>query len=235
MDVGRAFTFITEDEEWITKVGIGALLSLLSFLILPAFLLGGYLVAVTRNVKDGLPRPLPQWAGWEKLFMDGLYVAIAQLIYTLPFWLLMCIAGVASVGFGSAGDQDLAAAGITGVILVTVCLALLFLIALFFISPAIVIQYVRTDEFGATLRFGEVLGIARDNMGKIVIAALAALVASLLLSTVIGALNVIPCLGQIVGVVVGIVAGPWLSMSIGHLYGQIAADVDMGKPPKPAF
>ncbi|MDX1688550.1 MAG: DUF4013 domain-containing protein [Candidatus Promineifilaceae bacterium] len=235
MDIGRAFTFITEDDEWITKVGIGAILSLLSFLILPVFLLGGYLVGVTRNVKDGLPQPLPRWTNWEKLFMDGLYVAIAQLIYTLPFWLLVCIAGVVSVGIGGVGDQDVAAAGISAVVLVTVCLALLFLIALFFISPAIVIQYVRTDEFGATLRFGEVLGIARDHMGKILMAALAALVASLVLSAVVGALNVIPCLGQIVGLVIGIVAGPWLSMSIGHLYGQIAANVDMTKPPKPAF
>jgi len=234
MDVARAFTFVTEDDEWITKIGIGVILSLLSFLILPAFLLGGYLVGVTRNVKDGVPRPLPQWTRWEKLFMDGLYVAIAQLIYTLPFWLLVCIAGVASVGIGGLGDQDVAAAGITTIVLVTICLAVLFFIALFFISPAIVIQYVRTDEFGATLRFGEVLGIARDHMGKIVIAAVAAFVASFVLSIVLGALNVVPCLGSIVSFIIGIVAAPWLSVAMGHLYGQIAADVDMGKPPKPA-
>lgn len=235
MDIGRAFTFITEDDEWITKIGIGAVISLLSFLIVPAFLLGGYLVAVTRNVKDGLPQPLPRWTKWEKLFMDGLYVAIAQLIYTLPFWLLVCIATVATVGFGGLGDENVAAAGITAIWLVVACLILLFIIALFFISPAIVIQYVRTDEFGATLRFGEVLGIARDNMGKIFMAALAAFAASLVLSVVAGALNVIPCLGQIAAVVIGIVAGPYMSMAMGHLYGQIAAGTDMAKPPKAAF
>ena len=235
MDIGRAFTFITEDDEWMTKIGIGAIISLLSFLILPAFLLGGYLVGVTRNVKDGLSQPLPRWERWEKLFMDGLYVAIAQLIYTLPFWLLMCIAGVAAAGVGGVGDQDVAAAGITTIALVTICLALLFALALFFISPAIVIQYVRTDEFGATLRFGDVLGIARDNMGKILMAALAAFAASLVLSVVVGALNVIPCLGNIAALIIGIVAGPWMSMAIGHMYGQIAADVDMTKPPEPAF
>ena len=235
MDIGRAFTFVTEDDEWVVKIGIGVVLSVFSFLILPAFLLGGYLVGVSRNVKDGLPQPLPQWERWEKLFMDGLYVGIAQLIYTLPFWLLMCIAGVAAVGVGGVGDEGVAAAGISAIALVTICLALLFFIALFFLSPAIVIQYVRTEEFGATLRFGEVLGIARDHMAKIVMAALAALVASLVLSAVVGVLNFIPCLGNIAAFIISIVAAPWLSVAMGHLYGQIAADVDMGKSPEPVF
>jgi len=100
MDIGKAFSFVAEDEEWLTKIGIGALISLLSFLILPVFLLVGYVVQVTRNVKNGEPRPLPAWTEWEKLFMDGLYVGIAQIVYTLPFWLLMCLAIVTTVGFG---------------------------------------------------------------------------------------------------------------------------------------
>ena len=36
---------------------------------------------------------------------------------------------------------------------------------LFFIGPAIVIQYVHTDDFGATFRLGEVFGIALDPKG----------------------------------------------------------------------
>ena len=37
MDVAKAFTFVTEDENWITKIGIGALLTLVSILIFSRF------------------------------------------------------------------------------------------------------------------------------------------------------------------------------------------------------
>jgi hypothetical protein len=237
MDVAKAFTFVAEDEEWLSKMGIGALVSLASFLILPIFLLLGYVVQVTRNVKDGDPRPLPQWTNWERLFMDGLYVAIAQIVYTLPFWILLCVATVATVGFGGLAEssEDAAAVAIITTWGVAGCLLMLFAIALLFISPAIIIQYVRTGELSATLRFGEVLGIARENAGPILIAALAMFVVSTVFSFVVGGLQLIPCIGWIIGAVIGIFAGPWFAAASGHLYGQIAANVDFKTPPKPAF
>ena len=237
MDIAKAFTFPAEDEEWLAKIGIGAVISFFSWLILPIFLLLGYVVQVTRNVMNGEPRPLPEWTNWEKLFMDGLYVGIAQIVYTIPFWLLMCIATVATVGFGglSGASEDAAAVGIASTWIIAGCLLVIFSLALFFISPAIIIQYVRTGEFGATLRVGEVLGIARDNAGQILIAAVAMFVVSLIFSFVVGALQIIPCIGAIIGMVIGIIAGPWFAAASGHLYGQIAAGMDLGKPPKAAF
>lgn len=235
MDIGKAFSFVAEDEDWLTKIGIGALISLLSFLILPIFLLVGYVVQVTRNVKNGERRPLPAWTDWEKLFMDGLYVGIAQIVYTLPFWLLMCLAIVATVGFGglAGASEDAAILGIIATWSIAGCLLIVFMIALFFISPAIVIQYVRTDEFGATLRVGEVLALARDNAGSILVAALVTFGVSFVLSLVVGGLQVIPCIGNIIGLIIGIFAGPWFAAASGHLYGQIAAGIDSEK--KPAF
>lgn len=237
MDIGKAFTFVAEDEEWLSKLGIGAIITLASFLILPAFLLVGYMVQVTRNVKNGEARPLPVWTNWDKLFIDGLYVGIAQFIYTLPLWLIVCVAIVATVGFGGLTETMENAAGMaiaTTWILVS-CLILLVAVALFFISPAIIIQYVRTGEFGATFRVGEVFGIARDNAGSILIAAVAMFVVSLVFSILVGALQIIPCIGTIIGTVLGILAGPWFAAASGHLYGQIAANAEMSKPPKPAF
>lgn len=49
MDIAKAFTYVFEDARWITKIGIAAIVSLLSFLIIPIPLLTGYLVAVTRK------------------------------------------------------------------------------------------------------------------------------------------------------------------------------------------
>lgn len=169
--------------------------------------------------------------------MDGLAVAGAQIIYTLPFWLLMCVATVVTVGFGGLAEasEDAAAMAIITTWGIAGCLLLLFSVALFFISPAIIIQYVRTDEFSATLRVGEVLGIARDNVGPILIAALAMFAVSLVFSVVVGAMNIIPCIGNIAALIISIFAGPWFAAASGHLYGQIAAKMDFDKAPKAMF
>lgn len=225
MDIAKAFTFVGEDDEWLVKMGIGAVISLFSFLFFPAFLLAGYMVAVTRNVQNGLKQPLPEWDDWGRLFKDGLFVAIGQFVYTLPVWLLSCVGVAATVGFSEldqfSADAATAIVGTTWAVLG--CLMAIVLIAIFFISPAVIIQYVRYEEFGAVFRVGEVLAIARDNVGKIIMAVVASFVASLVLSVGIAALNIIPCLGAIAGVLIGILAGPWLVAAIGHMYGQIAA------------
>ena len=223
MDVAKAFTFVTEDERWMSKIGIGAALA--SFLIIPIPLLVGYLVGITRNVKEGVERPLPEWDDFGQLFKDGLSVIVGQIVYTLPFWVIMCIALVASAGLGSLTDvnEDVMAAGFLATWGLVICLSLVFAVVLFFLSPAIVIQYVNTNELGAMFRFGEVIAIARENVGDIVIAALASFAASLVISVVLGVFSAIPIIGWCGGPIIGIVVGPYLTAVTGHLYGQIAA------------
>lgn len=225
MDVAKAFTFVTEDEGWVRKLGIGALVSLLSFLLVPIPLLSGYLVAVTRNVMNGVAQPLPEWDDLGGLFKDGLAIILAQLIYTLPFWLLACIAFFATIGISGLSEvsEDLAAASFLATFGLVGCLMLIVILALMFISPAIVIQYVRTNDLAACFRFAEVIAIVRNNIGDILIALLATFGASMAFSVVLSVLNVVPCLGQIVALVLGILAGPYFLALSGHLYGQIAA------------
>jgi hypothetical protein len=110
MDVGKSLTYITEDERWISKLLVALVVSCFSFLFFPIFFLIGYAIAITRNVKDGVAHPLPEWEDWGKLFMDGLYVFVAQFVYTLPFLLIMCVGAMATGGMGaladSGGDPD---------------------------------------------------------------------------------------------------------------------------------
>ena len=224
MDIAKAFTFVTEDERWEGKIGIAALITLLSFLIIPIPLLVGYMVGVVRNVKDGVVNPMPEWDNWGLLFKDGLSIIVAQLVYTLPFWLLSCIAGVATVGMGSLADanEDMAAAGMFATFGLVGCLTLVFVVALFFLSPAIVIQYVRTNELGSAFRFGEVFAIAKENVGNIVLIALVTFGMAIVLNIVIGVLGIIPCIGWVAALIIGLAAGPYMTVVTGHLYGQIA-------------
>jgi hypothetical protein len=223
MDVAKAFTFVTEDEKWVGKIGVGALLSLL---VVTFPLLIGYRVGVTRNVMNGVERPLPEWDDFGKLFMDGLNVFIAQFVYTLPFWLIMCIGFFATIGFGGLSEainEDVLAAGFLATWGIIGCLFFILAIAWVFLGPAIIIQYVRHENLGACFRFSEVLGIARENIGDFLIVVLAVLGTNIILNSVSGTLFLIPCLGWIASPILTLVGLTWLAATGGHLYGQIAA------------
>jgi len=224
MDISRAFTFVTKDERWVGKIGIGALVSLLGFLIIPIPLLWGYMVGVARNVKDGALNPMPEWDDWGRLFKDGLAIMVAQFVYTLPFWLLSCVAGAGIVGMGSLTEisEEAATAGVFGIFGLTTCLVLLFVFMLLFVSPAIVIQYVRTDDFGSVFRVGEVFGIAIKNIGNILLIMLAMMGVGIVFNIIIGILGIIPCIGWLIAVIVVLAFVPYKSVAIGHLYGQLA-------------
>ena len=236
MDIAKAFTFVTEDEEWLTKIGIGALISFVSFLIIPIPLLVGYMVGVARNVMNDEPKPLPKWDDWGQLFQDGLAIIVAQLVYTLPFWLLTCFAMFSTLGFSALGEasEEAAAAGIIGTFALVGCLTLLLMVALFFLSPAIVIQYLRTNDLKAAFRFAEVIEIARSKMSHILMAFLATFGFAMVMGMVTLVLSVIPCLGQIAGTLISIVLSPYMSVVSGHLYGQIA-NIESPKSPLSQF
>lgn len=237
MDIGKAFTYLTEDAKWVTKLIIAVVLAFFSFLLIPIPLLVGYMAGIARNVMNGDKLPLPEWSGdFGKLFMDGLYIVIAQIVYTLPFWLLMCIGTVITVGSAGLSDvnEGLATASFFTTFGLVICLAVLWWIFLVLVTPALLIQYIRTNEFGALFRFGEVFALTRDNIGDIVITVAVGLVAGLVIGVVNGVLQIIPCLGTILAMVFSAAAGPWLMFALGNLYGQIAAKINGGLA-KPAM
>jgi hypothetical protein len=231
MDVNKAFRFMFDDKQWISKLLIGAVMSVLSFLIIPAFILQGYLVKIVRQVMDGNDSELPEWMDYGKLVRDGFFVTIGQLIWALPFILLMLIVGLVTGGLGSVVDSsgDMVAAATTGAGLLVACLVLLTVIAFLFLTPALLIQYAREDEFGALFRFSEIFDIIRDHMADILIAFLVSVVAVLAISVVTGIVAIVPCLGWIAAALIGLAMGPYIQFVTGHLYGQIAAKLPGGK------
>jgi hypothetical protein len=231
MDVNKAFRFMFDDKQWISKLLIGAVMSVLSFLIIPAFILQGYLVKIVRQVMDGNDSELPEWMDYGKLVRDGFFVTIGQLIWALPFILLMLIVGLVTGGLGSVVDSsgDMVGAATTGAGLLLACLVLLTVIAFLFLTPALLIQYAREGEFGALFRFSEIFDIIRDHMADILIAFLVSVVAVLAISVVTGIVAIVPCLGWIAAALIGLAMGPYIQFVTGHLYGQIAAKLPGGK------
>lgn len=224
MDINKSFRYVMEDKQWISKLLIAVVMSILSFLILPALILQGYLVKIIRQVMGGQWDGLPEWEDYGELLKDGFFVTVAQIVYTLPFILLMIIGGLATGGIGSlSSGDDLAAVAATGGGILLFCLIILLAIAFLFLTPAILIQYAVKDDFGACFRFGEVFDIIRNHTADILIAFLVTVVAAIVLSLVLGVLAIIPCLGWIAAAVIGLAIGPYITFVTGHLYGQIAA------------
>ncbi len=229
MDINKALTYVMDDDRWITKLLIAIVMIFLSFFIVPIFFLYGYLVQIIRNVMDGVENPLPEWDNWGGLFKDGLSLFVAGIVYTLPIWILMFCSFLFFIpAMGSSGDAAEVLAGV-GVfaMFIMMCLVFIFAIALMLIGPAIAIQYARTDSLSACFQFGEVIGIARDNIGDIVIALVVVFAVGFVLSLV----GIIPILGMLV-----ILAGnAYILFVTGHMYGQIGAKAGGGSSKEKEF
>ena len=230
MDVNKAFRYVFEDKQGLSKLLIGVLISLLSFLILPAFILQGYLVKIIRHVMGGNDNDLPEWTDWGKLLVDGLAVAIGQFIWTLPFFLVFIIGTIATTGLGSMaeGGSDAAAAGAMGGGLLLACLGLLFAVAFLFMTPALMIQYAMKDEFSAMFRFSEVFDIIRNHTADILIAFLVTLVAGMAIG-LLGLLMMVTIILIPVVMLLAFAVNPYIQYATGHLYGQIARKISGGK------
>jgi len=213
MEIGQAFTFVTEDKDWIKKLAIGAVLVVVPFLIL---LVIGYQILIIRNVIDGKDRPLPEWEDFGQLFMDGLIVFVTLFVYALPM-VLLSLCGVLIFAGTSDPGGNLSGGGIAGVGLLS-CIAILYGIVLAFLTPAIYIQYARTGEFGPMFQVGEVVAIARENLVDILIVIVVAMVANIAVSLV-SSIAIITICGPII---VSLAGTAWIMYATGHLYGQIA-------------
>ena len=231
MDVNKAFRFVFNDKQWISKLLIAIVMSLLSFFIVPALVLQGYVVKLIRQVMGSQDNDLPEWMDYGKMLRDGLLVTVGQLIWVLPFMVLFFILAAVTGGLSDAAEysRGIVSAAATGSGLLLACLVILMIVAFLFLTPALLIQFAREDEFAALFRFGEIFDIIRDNMADILIAFLVSVVVSLAIGAVSAVLLLIPILGWAAIVLLALASGPYIQFVTGHLYGQIAAKLPGSK------
>ncbi|MEM8531841.1 MAG: DUF4013 domain-containing protein, partial [Chloroflexota bacterium] len=110
MDIGKAFSYVFDDERWVTKVLLGGLLFLIP--IVGQIALSGYMIKVAKNVVRNHPQPLPEvFDNFGETIVQGLYAFVINLVYFIPYILLAivfsCIPGI----LGAGGDSGEAIAG----------------------------------------------------------------------------------------------------------------------------
>jgi hypothetical protein len=214
MDVGKSFSFVFEDDQWITKILLAAGILLLGLLfswllliplILAFALLGGYSVEITRRAMKGQLSGLPEWDNWGELLSEGIKVIVIGIVYALPLIVLSICLSIPISIFASENAEGLS----TLFSLALSCASLLYAIAMSIVLPAAIAFYVAHDDLGAAFRFGEVFAFVRNSLSTYLITFLMSWVAQL-----------IGQLGSIICGVGWLATVPYAYMVTGHLYGQ---------------
>jgi hypothetical protein len=231
MNIEKALTYPFEDHQWAGKVGIGVLISLVPIL---NFAWLGYMVELMRQVTKGNPLPMPDWNNLGKKFMDGLFLFLAGFVYALPVILLvgvpLAFMIVPAIMAGNTNNQNIANAIATAGGLVAMCLTCLFILyalALSVIFPAIYVEFAAKGTFASCFNFKDIFAQIRKNTGMYFTAwavYLGVTIGASLVGGIIGGLlGWIPCLGQLVAVVVGVASGIYALLVFAHLFGQYGA------------
>lgn len=228
MNYSRAFRYIFDDKDWLAKVGIG-----LAIMIVPIlnFAWLGYQIQIIRNVRKNEAMILPTWDDLGKRFMDGLMVALAGFIYSLPGLLVACLPmTLMAIPLLAGENQDAFNTLMTGSMVLYFCLLCLFLIyalALSVISPLIQIFYAREGTFASCFKLREMFQVLAKNAGAFFTIWILVLGVSLGASVAISIVTLIigwfPVLGQLIMFVAGFAGSAYAIYVASHLYGQFSA------------
>jgi Protein of unknown function (DUF4013) len=160
MDIGKAFSYVFDDEQWISKVLIGGLLIWIPIVNFAVF---GYMIKIAQNVAQGNPRPLPEWGEFGDHFMRGFYVFVIYLVYLMPIFILeglfFCVTG--GLAAGSRRGEGGAAAALLGLCFFP--LIIIVALALSFVLYAALARYVATNSLSESFKFAEVIASVRSN------------------------------------------------------------------------
>jgi len=204
MNFGKSFTYIFDDTNWVSKLLVGIVISIVPIL---NFAWAGYGIGIMRNMARGIEKPLPAWDNLGEKFKDGLIIFAATFIYVLPALIVVGIGVGAAVAIGN--DTI-----ITVVSIVAGCCAFVYFLAFSFLQPALLIHYARTNSFGALFQVKEVFKLATQNIGDYLLA----WVTGLLAGTVLSILSPVLAILCVVPLLLGVA---WVMCVTYYAYGQV--------------
>jgi len=206
LDIGKALSFPFEDQDWVVKILIGGILSLIP---IADFLVFGYVFNILKKSAQDGEYVLPAWDGWGRLFEQGFLVFLVGLIYFLIPFILIVIGGVFLVAIRhSYGVAPLIGLGILFLVLGGI---IGFVIGLF--VPMAMTLYAATGEFGQAFNFREIFSRIGGNAGNYALV----IVINFGLAIVLGIIRQIP----LVGFLIGIFAVFYVTVATSYLFGAV--------------
>ncbi len=203
MDFGLAFSYPFQDKDWIQKILLTGVISLIPIVGQIAVL--GWLIEITARVIRGESDPMPKWEDFGGLFMSGLKAFALGFIFGLP---LMIIAFPAAI-IDTLVDSESAAVVFSLLLACLSCLSIIYGLALAFIIPAAYGELAATGSLASALNIGTLIERIRKAPAAYLLAFLGIFVASFL-----AGFGVILCF---VGV---LFTGAYAYAVEAHLFGQ---------------
>ena len=227
MDLNKVFSNQFEDKQWVSKLGIGAVIFIVPIL---NFALSGFLIGIIRNVMNDSEEILPNWDDLGKKFTDGLILFAAGLIYALPLIIIFLPIGIMSAGGLIAGNNHLQGIGQifagTGSVLLYcfLCIILIYGLALAIIYPAVLVMFAREGTFASCFKLREAFDKVSRNAGAFFTALIVSFGGGLVVGFASAIFNMvvgwIPCFGWIASIVISFSIGIYLLTIHGYLFGH---------------
>ena len=174
MDIGKSFSYVLEDKDWVKKVAIGGVVTIIPILNLVST---GYGLRVLKNVAEERQEPLPEWDDWGGDFVKGLILVVAGLIYALP---AIFVSGIGAIVTVVAGDTGGDLEGVAAVLMLGInCLAWIWGVLVGLWTPAAMVNYVSKGEFTAFFEFQRIWELISNNLGAYVTAIVVSIIAAL--------------------------------------------------------
>ena len=169
MNIGRAFTYLTEDQEWWKKILILGLISLIP--VAGQLYVLGYVLAVLKNVIQGQEVPLPPAVDdFGGRIVKGLMLGIITFIYVLPFVVLVvCSSLVPQIFLTVIDDESLATTLMTVWAGCFGCITLIVGVLSGLLVPFLWGVYADTGNFGAAFQLGKIFGMLKSAIGPTLI------------------------------------------------------------------
>jgi hypothetical protein len=205
MDFGKAFTYPFDDPDWLKKLAIIALISLIP--IFGQIVLMGYMVEIVRRVIQHETVLLPEASNFGDLLAKGWKVFVTTLVYGLPAILLFTIFGIV---MAVSSNQDGSMWNvITFITICLMCLPIFYMIFYALIVPAALGRLASTGEIRDGLNFRKVFALLRSAPSAYLIVFLGSMVSS-----------VIAGLGTPIFGIGAAFTGAYAAMINAHLTGQ---------------
>ncbi len=212
MDFGLAFSYVFEDEDWIKKIVITAIISIIPIVGQVALL--GWSVEIARRVIRGDSTPLPDWSDFGGLLTLGVKAFVISFVFALPLMFISIPSALLDSVSSDSGEAVL-----TFFIFCISCFALLYGLALAFFLPAAYGELAATDDLGASFNIGKIFGHIRAAPSAYLLTFLGIIAAGILAS-----FGIILCF-------VGILFTAAYSYAVqGHLYGQAYKEATAAAP-----
>lgn len=169
-NIGKAFSFVFDDPQWLTKVLGGGLVLLSSIFIIPIPLLVGYLVELRANIVNRKSPLLPTWSNLGSKYSKGLVLLLGLILYSLVGIILKK----------------------TGVPIFSKMFARIYNLVMTFYLPVMTVFYAKEPKFESMFKIREIFEFVTKNFIDLLV--------FWLLHFVLGVIALIGLLGLIIGV-----------------------------------